>query len=61
VVRDPEQVRTAPAELRCLSEATGCPPDRSAGVPVWVFCCGTVLTLKFLIMPLPWFWIMLLW
>jgi hypothetical protein len=37
------------------------PPDRSAGVSVWVFLCGTVLTLKFLIMPLPWFWIMLLW
>jgi hypothetical protein len=60
VVRDPEQVRTAPAELRCPSEATGCPQIAQQGSPCGCLC-GTVLTLKFLIMPLPWFWIMLLW
>ena len=33
VVRDPEQVRTAPAELRCPSEATGCPQIAQQGSP----------------------------
>jgi hypothetical protein len=55
----PEQVRTAPAELRCRQKPQDAPRSLSR-VPVWVFC-GTVLTLKFLIMALPWFWIMLLW
>jgi hypothetical protein len=38
VVRDPEQVRTAPAELRCPSEATGCPQIAQQGSPCGVFC-----------------------
>ena len=33
VVRDPEQVRTAPAELRCPSGTTGCPQIAQQGSP----------------------------